>query len=215
MTSNIYCLLALAPILGSLSCASQMPKQNPAGQTKKLVQFTTHGTHDWNPDWSPDGQWIAFESFRSGNREIYIRRVAGGAAIKVTDHPATDALARWSPDGGKLLFVSTRSGSLKLHIVEPFEEGMPVSQLGTEADSLATDIINWSPDGEEVVYCASTEGNWDIWAMAGLGRTRPQNHRQTPARLPPRLVAGRPVDRLQRRHIRRPLRSVGGFRGRR
>ena len=169
MTSSTHYLLRLAPILVSLSCAAQMPQQEPVAQTKKFVQFTTHKAHDWNPDWSPDGQWIAFESFRGGDRDIYIRRLAGGEAIKVTDHPATDALARWSPDGNKLLFVSTRSGSLYPYIVAPFEDGMPVTQLGTDADSLASDILNWSPDGAEVVYCASTEGNLDIWALPVSG----------------------------------------------
>ena len=79
MASKMCKVLPLAPLLAFLVCAVQGLQQEAAAQTKKLVQFTTHSTHDWNPDWSPDGEWVAFESFRTGDREIYIQRLAGAA----------------------------------------------------------------------------------------------------------------------------------------
>src|SRR5262249_42088002 len=46
--------------------------------------LTTHQKQNRHPRWSPDGKWIAFESNRSGELQIYIIRVDGGEAVKLT-----------------------------------------------------------------------------------------------------------------------------------
>src|SRR6266508_105113 len=38
-----------------------------------------------NPDWSPDGRWIAFTSSRSGKNNLYLMRSTGGEAEMITD----------------------------------------------------------------------------------------------------------------------------------
>src|SRR5262245_9599241 len=39
---------------------------------------------DRHPTWSPDGKWLAFESNRDGESQIYVIRVNGGKARKLT-----------------------------------------------------------------------------------------------------------------------------------
>ena len=36
-----------------------------------------------NPDWSPDGTRLAFDSNRSGNFDIYVTNDAGGSLIPI------------------------------------------------------------------------------------------------------------------------------------
>ena len=38
-----------------------------------------------SPQWSPDGQWIAFASTRSGKRNLWLLRLDGGEAEQLTD----------------------------------------------------------------------------------------------------------------------------------
>src|SRR5262245_18250309 len=38
-----------------------------------------------NPDWSPDGRWIAFTSSRSGKNNLYLMSSTGGEAEMITD----------------------------------------------------------------------------------------------------------------------------------
>jgi len=51
-----------------------------------------------DPDWSPDGQWIAFESWRdAANHDIYIMTSNGGQQIPLTDDPGQDYQPAWRP----------------------------------------------------------------------------------------------------------------------
>ena len=62
------------------------------------------------PTWSPDGRSIAYSSDRTGNFDIWVQPVAGGAAVQVTTDPANDWQPVWSPDGDTLAFRSERDG---------------------------------------------------------------------------------------------------------
>jgi Tol biopolymer transport system component len=61
------------------------------------VQLTVRAPNA-DPSWSPDGQWIAFESWRdAANHEIYIMTANGGLQTRLTDHPALDYQPAWRP----------------------------------------------------------------------------------------------------------------------
>ena len=73
------------------------------GEARKL---TNSAQHDRHPRWSPDGQWIAFESNREGTFQIWIMPAAGGEAHRLTDLATEAGQPVWSPDGKQLAFVS-------------------------------------------------------------------------------------------------------------
>jgi eukaryotic-like serine/threonine-protein kinase len=50
-----------------------------------------------DPDWSPDGQWIAYMTQRGGNFDIYLMMITGGGKINLTDDPANDKYPAWQP----------------------------------------------------------------------------------------------------------------------
>jgi len=63
----------------------------------EVQRLTTHPYSDGYPQWSPDGQWIVFESWRDGNNEIYLMRPDGSDVRRLTDHPAHDENPVWMP----------------------------------------------------------------------------------------------------------------------
>lgn len=61
-----------------------------------------------NPHFSPDGQWIAFTSNRSGTAAVYVVSVDGGAPKRLTWYPAGTHTTGWTPDGKHVLYASSR-----------------------------------------------------------------------------------------------------------
>ena len=64
---------------------------------------------DYNPAWSPDGQWIVFTSERNGSADLYRVKPDGTGLQRLTTNRAYEDQADVSPDGQKLAFVSTRA----------------------------------------------------------------------------------------------------------
>jgi tricorn protease len=122
------------------------------GQTRNLTM--TPGTREIHPRLSPDGQTVAFFSDRSGEYQLYMKRVSGGDWIQLTTDlsKAVYRLA-WSPDGKKLLFGNK---DLALFWVDVDKRQLTkideVSQLKNDEFTWEIDDYNWSPDSQWVSY---------------------------------------------------------------
>ena len=91
-----------------------------------LEPFQTTDFGEFNPSFSPDGRWIAYDSNESGRLEIYVRAFpAAGGKWQVSD--GGGALARWSADGSEL-YYRTDEGIMAVEIDgsgDNFEVGTP------------------------------------------------------------------------------------------
>jgi TolB protein len=73
-----------------------------------------------DPDWSPNGERIAFTDTSVGGRsEIYTMRASGSGVRRVTDPfdrgiPADPA---FSPHGGKIVFAGHRGGDWEVRMI--------------------------------------------------------------------------------------------------
>src|ERR1700744_5987458 len=63
---------------------------------------------DSNPIYSPDGKYLAFNSTRTGNGDIYIFNLKTNELKRLTFDDGNEALSAWSPDG-KYIYYSTSS----------------------------------------------------------------------------------------------------------
>lgn len=117
-----------------------------------LRQLTSDSASDRVPRWSPDGQWIAVFSDRSGPLQIWKIRPDGSGLTQVTDAPTNTAYVVWSPDGARMAAASTRSSTTYLFDPNrPWNEQQP-DTLPTPPDSLRPfGPHSWSPDGRRIV----------------------------------------------------------------
>src|SRR5438105_1437772 len=105
------------------------------------------------PEFSPDGRWLAVQSDFEGdeNYNSYVTPAAGGSARKVTDTRWDSASPRWSPDGKRIAFLSNRDGDRdNVFVVDT--QGGEAKQL-TNVDDIVTEIA-WRPDGKSVAFSA-------------------------------------------------------------
>jgi len=69
----------------------------------KAVPFLATRFRERQPDFSPDGQWLAYTSDESGRDEIYVRPVAGpGGKTPISTSGGTEPL--WARDGRRLFY---------------------------------------------------------------------------------------------------------------
>jgi Tol biopolymer transport system component len=117
-------------------------------------------THFLNPDWSPDGSKIAFESF-GDNWDIYTVNADGtGNVTNLTNNFFFDSEPQWSPDGSKIAFVAERDRSQEspelvnneIYVMNP--DGSGQTRLTNNAGG---DIEpRWSPDGTKIAFSRYT-----------------------------------------------------------
>ena len=75
----------------------------------ELVQLTQNAAFDFDPEWSPDGQKIAFESDRDLFSDIFVMNADGSGQINVTNNRAFDRSPTFAPDGDEIAFDSNLS----------------------------------------------------------------------------------------------------------
>jgi len=134
-----------------------------------LIRVTNNPARDWEPSWSPDGEWIVFQSDRTGNWEIFKIRKNGTSLEQLTNNPAADWQPSWSPDGSKILFQSNRSGNWQLYTIDNSSIESNLQNLSNNLNFEDTDG-SWNPDGKWIVFSSDRSGNdADIYIMRNDG----------------------------------------------
>jgi len=94
-----------------------------------------------DPDWSPNGQLLAFSWRRpDGNFDIYVMDIASHKLAQITRDAARNEKPSWAPDGRHLVFQSTRTGRWQIWTM--LADGSEPRQLTTEGQN---ESPNWSP----------------------------------------------------------------------
>jgi Tol biopolymer transport system component/DNA-binding winged helix-turn-helix (wHTH) protein len=121
-----------------------------------------------NPQLSPDGSKIAFESTRSGTREIWIADSSGEDPVRLTSFgsPLTGT-PRWSADGRRVLFDSRARGESDLYVADAAER-MPHRLSVNVAD---VSMGAWSQDGRWIYFGSTGSGSQQIWRVSSEGGT--------------------------------------------
>jgi len=126
-----------------------------------------------NPDWSPDGSKILFESTKDGKFALYTIKLDGSGLQKLTGGDANNEQARWSADGKQIVFISDRDGRDQLYLM-PADGSQQRRLTNTPSGDFLPDL---SLKGDWVVFTSSPQEKTrttEIYLIRtdGTGRTR-------------------------------------------
>jgi len=111
---------------------------------------------------------VAFYSYRSGNRDIWVMPAAGGPARQVTRDEEDDYMPAWSPDGQLLAFRSRRSGNHDIWVIPA--EGGEARRLSDHPPPGYAHYPSWSPNGEWLAFSlARFGGGLPLWRIPSTG----------------------------------------------
>ncbi len=141
---------------------------NADGTGERRLTYSGAGKSSVIPQWSPDGNWIAFASNREdddGRHSIYIMDGDGHNVQRLTPVGSVDYFPHWSPDGTRIAFMSSRDGDAEIYVMAA-DGSNP--QKFSDNDSF-DGVYSWSPDGQYLAFTSWRDGERKIYIMGADG----------------------------------------------
>ncbi len=144
----------------------------------KNVQYTYGDKSCSNPNFSPCGKYLTVTSSRSGKNQIWIMRVAGGEAKKLTDAESGVSSYKWSPDGSRIAYLmrdpETEEEKIREkekrdvvlvdknfkynHLYMGYLKEDEIDRVqGLTSGEFTISSFDWSPDGKTLVFAHQSD----------------------------------------------------------
>ncbi len=141
-------VLALAAAsTASFATKRQYESRSPIAALGSAKKVTWELGLEIQPALSPDGKYVAYAAGTTMRTQIYVRQVAGGRAVKLTDDSArVETNPQWSTDGSRILFLSGDG---------VFSAPSSGGSARPEMRAVAGEPISsaaWAPDGRSIAY---------------------------------------------------------------
>jgi len=132
------------------------------------------------PAWSPDGEQIAFTSYRDGDPDLFVTTLSGKLKSLIGGDAMYTGVA-FAPDGKKIAYTRTSEGNAEIYLADA--NGKNQKRL-TDAYGVDTSPC-WSPDGRRIAFVSARHGNPHIFVMGADGSNQKRitfkgNYNQTP-----------------------------------
>jgi Tol biopolymer transport system component len=144
-------IAATALALIAASAAAWLLWPAPHWAVESSRPFIANLALEGEPVFSPDGKMLAYTSGKdTQSRQIYVRNMAGGDGIKITNDSYDDVSPSWSSDGSRIAYVAQQKGESCRIMVATVPAGA-VREAGrcAAADSSA---VSWQPGTSFLYY---------------------------------------------------------------
>jgi TolB protein len=135
--------------------------------TGETIQITDNDMVDFEPDWSPDGRFLAFTSCTGTDCDVHIIDADGTNDRNITNNEGqADRWPAWSPDGRFIVYSSQNmDGTSSISIIRT--DGTHRRMLVD--DTFSNQEPNWSPNGDWIAFASNRGGTFDLWKMDPSG----------------------------------------------
>jgi TolB protein len=120
----------------------------------------------WNPilspDWSPDGQKLAFVGFNGGGPIVRVVDLSTLEGQTIAKFKGVNSAPAWSPDGSKIAYSSSQHGSPDVHIYDVLTGQH--TRFGTHY-GIDTEP-SWSPTGDSFLFTSNRTGKPQIYSYS-------------------------------------------------
>ncbi|MBT8138424.1 MAG: Tol-Pal system protein TolB [Gammaproteobacteria bacterium] len=114
-----------------------------------------------SPDWSPDGEHLAYVSFESSRPAIYRQNLASGEREQLTAFRGLNGAPAWSPDGRRMAMVLSKDGNPEVYVMDLASKAL---KRVTRHFSIDTEP-DWTPDGKALVFTSDRGGQPQIYRV--------------------------------------------------
>ena len=129
---------------------------------RKLRQITRHRNLVVSPRFSPDGVYIAYTSYHSGNQNLYVTDLRQSKTTRaVSRRKGMNLAPAWAPDGESMVVTLSFNGNPDLYLIN--RRGEIQRQL-TKRTGINVSP-SFSPDGRHIVFVSDRSGKPQLYMM--------------------------------------------------
>ena len=104
LVRSLIALFVLAVVVAGAWWLRGKPQSGP--REVKFLRLTDYVGMEESPSFSPDGKAVAFVCDSTETRQIWIRLLAGGPPLQITNGPGAHLEPRWSQDSASIIYFT-------------------------------------------------------------------------------------------------------------
>lgn len=128
-------------------------------------QLTQNRSITISPDWSPDGIFVSYTSYKNENPDLYMMDVYQGKERLLSDFTGLNAQGAFCPDGRKVALTLSRDGNSEIYVIDIRTKHTTRLTYNWAIDTSPC----WSPTGDEIAFCSDRSGTPQIYIMDATG----------------------------------------------